>query len=193
MQNFEVISSRLYLTFLKSFVFLYTHLFHYYYINIPKRSYRRETIRTFEIKHTAVNISWWNRFFFNCYIIPPLPLFNISLLNWGASNTQPQNTSTKCNPNLKTFSQTFESFSHWQYRTSSFFAITTKQLWAKMYLVMRLEVYLLFRCMCKVRPVLLFAAFNSLKSFFLEQGGLAGKIIQGKLLTLETSGEAAIS
>ena len=56
MQNFKVISSRLYLTFLKSFVFLYTHLFYYYYINIPKRSYRRETIRTFEIKHTAVNI-----------------------------------------------------------------------------------------------------------------------------------------
>ena len=56
MQNFEVISSGLYLSFLESFVFLYTHLFYYYYINIPKRSYRRETIRTFEIKHTAVNI-----------------------------------------------------------------------------------------------------------------------------------------
>ena len=131
MQNFEVISSRLYPTILKSFVFLYTHLFYYYYINIPKRSYRRETIRTFEIKHTAVNILV-ESILFQLLHHPP-SRFLSSHFQIEVCQCNPKNTSTMCNPNLKTLAKLFKDFCHWQYVTSSLFAITTKRFPAKMY------------------------------------------------------------
>jgi len=49
---------------------------------------------------------------------------------------QPQNTSTMCNPNLKTLAKLFSKIfviGNTDYRTSSIFAITTKRLLAKMY------------------------------------------------------------
>ena len=46
---------------------------------------------------------------------------------------QPQNTSTMCNPNLKTLAKLFKDFCQWQYIKPSLFAITTKRFLAKMY------------------------------------------------------------
>jgi len=97
-----------------------------------------------------------------------------------------------CNPNLKTLAKLFKDFCHWQYKTSSLFAITTKRFPAKMfssYMARGIDV----KSTCYLdasakRDLSYFSRPSILWKVCFRTGGLAGKIIQGKLFTSETWG-----